>query len=71
MCFVGYIFPRVILDTCFSFLLILGGLGVGVLVLGFWIGFLGVRISVDGVWNQWCGAFWFFGVWALYINIEE
>ena len=30
-------------------LLIYGGLGVGVLGLGSWIGFLGLGISVDGV----------------------
>ena len=37
-----------IICTFFSFLLIYGGLGVGVLGLGFWIGFFGVGISVDG-----------------------
>ena len=44
-----YILPTVILYIFFSFLLIYGGLGVGVLGLGTWIGFLGLAFSVDGV----------------------
>ena len=35
---VGNIFPSVILYTFFSFLLIYGVVGVGVLLLGSWIG---------------------------------
>ena len=31
----------------------------------------GVGISVNGVWGLWCWAFLVFGVWALYIDIEE
>ena len=38
------LFPRVFLYTFFSFLLIYDGVGVGS-----WIGFLGLRLSVDGV----------------------
>ena len=38
-----------------SYFRIYDGLGVG--VLGSWIGFLRVEISVDGVWGLWCGAF--------------
>ena len=49
-------FPRVILYTFFSFLLIYGGVGVGVLGLGSWIGFLGLGFSVDGFWGLWSGA---------------
>ena len=41
----------------FSFLLIYGGLGVGALGLGSWIGFSGLGFSVDGVWGLWCWAF--------------
>ena len=40
-------FPRVILHTFFSILLIYGGLGVGFLGFMSWIWFLG--FSVDGV----------------------
>ena len=46
-----------------------GGLGFG--VLGSYFGFLGLGLSVDGVWGLWCGAFWVFLVWALYINMKE
>ena len=42
-------FPQLFFILFFSFLLIYGGLGVGVLGLGFWIGFLGLVFSVDGV----------------------
>ena len=66
-----YFFPRVILHNFFLFWLIYGGLGFGVLGLGSYIGFLGLGFSVDGVWGLWCGAFWFFWVGALYINIKE
>ena len=64
-------FPRVILYNFFLLLLIYGGLGFGVLGLGSYFGFLGLGLSVDGVWGLWCGAFWVFWVWALYINIKE
>ena len=50
-------FPRFILYIFFFFWLIYGGLGVGVLGLGSYIGFLGLGFSVDGVWGLWCGAF--------------
>ena len=67
-----YIFvPRVILYNCFLFWLIYGGLGFGVLGLESYMGFLGLGFSVDGVWGLWCGAFWVFGVGALYINMKE
>ena len=49
-------FPRVILYNFFLFWLIYGGLG-----LGSYIEFLGLGLSVDGVWGLWCGAFWVFG----------
>ena len=51
----------------FSLLIILWRvLGVGILGLGPWIGFLGLGFSVDGVWCLWCEAFLFFlGVGAL------
>ena len=39
--------------------MVVSRLGVGILD---WIRFFGVRISVDGVWGLWCGAFGFFGV---------
>ena len=64
-------FPRVILYNFFLLLLIYGGLGFGVLGLGSYFGFLGLGLSVDGVLGLWCGAFWVFWVWALYINIKE
>ena len=44
--------------TFFSFLLIYGGLGVGVLGVGVledWA--FGIVVSADGVWGLWCGAF--------------
>ena len=47
------------------------GLGFGVLGLGSYFGFLGLGLSVDGVWGLWCGAIWVFWVGALYINIKE
>ena len=72
LCPVRYIiFPRVILYNFFLFLLIYGDLGFRVLGLGSYFGFLGLELSVDGVWGLWCGAFWVFWVWALYINIKE
>ena len=59
-CGYSYIFfPRGILYNFFLFLLIYGGLGFG--VLGSYFGFLGLGLSVDGVWGLWCGAFWVFG----------
>ena len=47
------------------------GLGFWVLGLGFFIGFLGLGFSFDGVWGLWWVAFWGFWVGALYINIKE
>ena len=61
-------------SQCYSliFFLILAHLWwFGVLGLRSSIGFLGLGFSVDGVWGLWCGAFWIFGVGALYINIKE
>ena len=57
-------FPRYILYTFFSFLLIYGGLGFGDLGLGFWIGFLGLVFSVDQVLGLWCRAFYVFWGWG-------
>ena len=53
-----YIFPTIILYFSFSFLLIYGGSGVG--VLGSWIWFLGLVFLVDWVSRLWCGVFWGF-----------
>ena len=50
----------------FSFLLIYGGLGVGVLGIGSWIGFLGLVFSVDGFLA--CGVE---PSGSLYTKIEE
>ena len=47
--------------------MVVGGCGVGVLDSVF----LGVGISVDGVWASGVGPSGFFGVGALYVNIEE
>ena len=66
-----FFFPGLFFIIFFLFLLIYGGLGFGVLGLGSYFGFLGLGLSVDGVWGLWCGAFWVFWVWALYINIKE
>ena len=54
--YANYIFPRVIFYTFSHFLLINGGLGVGILGLWSWNGFWGLGLSVDGVWGMWCGA---------------
>ena len=62
-------FPRVILYTFFSFLLIYGGSGFGVLELGSWIGFLRLGFSVDGACGM--GPAGFFGVGALYIKNKK
>ena len=60
------------LDAIFFFFwLFFGGLGLGVVGLGSYIGFFGLRFSVDGVGGLWCGAFWVFWVGALCINIKE
>ena len=49
---VGNIFPSVILYTFFSFLLIYGVLGVGVLLLGSWIGLFVVEgFQLMGLWH--------------------
>ena len=64
-------FPGLFLLLFFSFLLIYGGLGFGVLGLRSYTGFLGLRFSVDGVWGLWCGPSWFVGVETHYQNIEE
>ena len=58
-------FPRFILYTFFTFLLIYGGLGVG--VLGFW----GWSFQLIRFWDCGVGLSMFFGAGALYINIEE
>ena len=59
-----YIFSQGYFLTYFSFLLIYGGLGVGVLGLWSWIGFVGLGFSFDGVWGLWCKAFWVFWGWG-------
>ena len=69
--FLLYFFPGLFFIIFFLFWLIYGGLGFGVLGLGSYIGFLGLGISVDGVWGLWCEAIWVFRVGALYININE
>ena len=61
-----YIFPKVILYTIFSFLLIYGGLG-----LRSWIGVLGVRFQSMGFWFYSMGPYVFCGVQALYIDMEK
>ena len=49
---VGNIFRRVILYSFFSFLLIYGVLGVGVLLLGSWIGLFVVEgFQLMGLWH--------------------
>ena len=63
-----YLFPRVILYNFFLIFAYFFMVGWG---LGSYFGFLGLALSVDGVWGLWCGAFWVFRVWALYINIKE
>ena len=61
-------FLKAILYTFFLFLLIYGGLEVGVLGLESWIRFLGVGVFV--AWGLgpeeplWRGALWVFGVWG-------
>ena len=52
----SYIFPGLLFILFFLILTMYGGLGVGVLGLGSWIGFLSMAISVDGVWGLWCRA---------------
>ena len=59
-----YIFPKVILYTIFSFLLIYGGLG-----LQSWIGVSGVRFQLKGF--GFITPYVFCGVEALYIDMEE
>ena len=55
----GYIFHRFIRFTFSHFLSVTyGGLGVG--VLGSWIGLLGLEVSVNRVWSLWRGASEFF-----------
>ena len=53
----------------FLFLLIYGDLGFG--VLGSYMGFLGMGVSVFGVRGLWCGTFWVFWVGGLYVNIKD
>ena len=36
--------------------------------LGSWIGFLGLGLSVDGVWGLGCGAFWVLWGWGSLYN---
>ena len=49
---VGNIFPSVILYSFFSFLLFYGVLGVGVLLLGAWIGlFVDEGFQLMGLWH--------------------
>ena len=52
----------------FSFLLIYGGLRIGVLGLGSWIGFFVYGFSIDGVWGLWCGTFKVFLALGLFIT---
>ena len=51
-----YFFPGFVLYIFFSFLLIYGDLGVGVLGLGSWIGFVGLGFSVNGLLGLLCEA---------------
>ena len=65
-------FPRVILLTLFSFLLIYGGLGVGVLELGSWrIGFFGLWFQLMGFGVCGVGLSGLFWDETLYINTED
>ena len=66
-----YFLPRLFFIFFIYIWVICSGFGVGVLLFGSWIGLLGLRFSVDGVWGLWCGAFWILGVGTLYINIDE
>ena len=50
------IFSQGYFYTFFSFLLFYGELGVGVLGLGSWIGFVGFRFSVNGLLGLLCEA---------------
>ena len=59
----SHIFPRFILYTFLSLLLIYG--------LRSSIRFLGSGFSVAGVWALWCVAFWVYGVGALDIDMKE
>ena len=62
-----FFFPGLFFIIFILLLLIYGGLGFGVLGLGSYFGFLGLGLSVDGVWGLWCGAFWvFLGLGSLY-----
>ena len=39
--------------------------GLGVRVLGSWVGFLGLGLYVNGAaWGLWCGVFWVFWGWG-------
>mgnify|MGYP001800775646 CR=1 FL=1 len=59
--------PRVILFLSFSFLLIYGGFGVGVLDWAFW----GCGFQLMGLWACGVGPSVAFGVRVLYVNIEK
>ena len=61
-------FPRVILYTCFSYLLIYGGLGLGFWGLGLGLGFCGWGFQMMGFGARGVEPS---GVGALYKNIEE
>ena len=63
-------FLKVILYTFFLFLLIYCGLEVGVLVFESWIGFLGLGLSLHGVWGlrSPCGV-GPLGFWGLGLSI--
>ena len=66
------LFPRDILCIFFTFLLICGVLGVGLLGLGSWIGFFGWGFQLIGFGACGVGPSGFFwGVGALNIFLEE
>ena len=61
---IRFIFFPGLFFTLLSNFWLFGGLGVGVFVLGSWIGFLGVVISVNGVWGLGCGALCVMWCWG-------
>ena len=63
-----YFFPRVIIYIYSAFCSYFGGFGVGVLD---WVSGVGLFSQLMGFWAFCVGPSGFFGVGALYSNIEE